>query len=289
DCIADSPPFGVTAGEDWFGCRWLWDTGTNGFMQDPKAPFICTDITQWEKQVTFPDIDKVEWERLSKPVVESYDPDRMTQLMLQTGVFERMHSLLGFEDTIMAMYDEPEAFHEFMEAITEHRVKVMKKAIRYYKPDIITNMDDYGTQNGPMMSKEMFREFIKPYTKRVIDAIHEEGVKYMHHSCGNITLLFDDMVEMGMDAITAVAPINDVDGMIAKYGDSIVWDGGMNTNGVMDVIGVSEEEVRAEARRAMQKLGRTGSYVAGGYCNSVSEKIVMDEVQKYGSKFYQYN
>ena len=286
DVIADRPPFGVQRGKDWFGVTWIWDEASAGFVQDPYEPLICDDVTKWEEQVKFPDLDAVDWEAAAG-VVAGYDPDRWTQLMLQCGIFERTHSLLGFENTFLAMYDEPEALFDLMSAITDHRIEVMKRAVQYYKPEVITNMDDYGSQNGPLMSNEMFREHILPHGKRLGAALKELGVIYQHHSCGTWDRLAPDMVEMGMRAMTAVAPTNQVDKLIKDYGDWMVFDGGMNVLGVLDYPGSTEEEVRAEARRAMDLFGPTGNYVAGGYCNRTMEQIVMDEVSKYGAAFYQ--
>ena len=286
DVIADRPQFGVTRGKDWFGVTWIWDDATAGFVQDPHVPLVCSNVTKWERQVRFPDLDAIDWEKAAAPVVAAYDPDKWTQLMLQCGIFERTHSLLGFENTFIAMYDEPNALFDLMSAITDHRIAVMKKAAKYFKPDLITNMDDYGAQNGPLMSREMFRTHILPHGKRLGNALHELGILYQHHSCGTWDKLAPDMMEMGMRSMTAVAPTIDVDWLIREYGDQLVFDGGMDVLRVLDYPGCTEEQARKEARRAMDKFGPTGNYVAGGYCNRPMEEIVIDEVMHYGRSFY---
>jgi uroporphyrinogen decarboxylase len=45
---------------------------------------------------------------------------------------------------------------------------------------------DYGTQRALLISVPMFREFLAPYLKRMIDVCHAAGVKFMLHSCGAI-------------------------------------------------------------------------------------------------------
>ena len=62
DVIADRPPFGVQRGKDWFEVTWIWDEASAGFVQDPYEPLICDDVTKWEEQVKFPDLDAVDWE-----------------------------------------------------------------------------------------------------------------------------------------------------------------------------------------------------------------------------------
>lgn len=286
EVIADRPPFGVMEGDDWFGCHWIFDEKIFGFAQDPKVPVPCTDITKWKEQVKFPDLDAIDWEGLCAPIVASYDPDRMTQLMLQCGIFERVHALCGFEDTLIAMYEEPEAFYELMEAVTDFRIEVIRRAVKYLKPDLVTNMDDYGTQSGPIMSPEMFREHILPHAIRLGKAINEMGVIYQHHTCGKFDVLMPDMIKMGMQSITAVSPANDVDMLIREYGDRLVFDGCMNNQQILDYPGCTEEMARAEARRAMDKFGPGGNYVAGGYCVKPMEEAVAREVMSYGKTFY---
>ena len=231
DVIADRPQFGVTRGKDWFGVTWIWDDATAGFVQDPHVPLVCSNVTKWERQVRFPDLDAIDWEKAAAPVVAAYDPDKWTQLMLQCGIFERTHSLL-------------------------------------------------------LMSREMFRTHILPHGKRLGNALHELGILYQHHSCGTWDKLAPDMMEMGMRSMTAVAPTNDVDWLIREYGDQLVFDGGMDVLRVLDYPGCTEEQARKEARRAMDKFGPTGNYVAGGYCNRPMEEIVIDEVMHYGRSFY---
>lgn len=49
--------------------------------------------------------------------------------------------------------------------------------------DVFYLGDDYGMQNGLLMSKNMWREFYKP---RLYGLAHDYGIKVMQHSCGNI-------------------------------------------------------------------------------------------------------
>lgn len=284
DVVADRPPFGVMEGKDWFGVKWVWDVPTTGFMQAHDQPFLCDNITKWKEQIKFPDLEAIDWERLTAPTAAQYDANRMTQTMLQCGIFERLHSLIGFEAAFLAMYTEPEALYDFMSAIADHWIAVVGKVAKHYKPDVITIMDDYGTHHGAMMSSALFREHIMPHGKRLAEAIRSKGILYMHHSCGTYDTLLDDMVEMGVQALTAIAPTNNVDAIIAKYGDRLIYDGGMNNIGVLDRSGSTDEQIKTEVRRAIDKFAPTGSYVAGGYCNRPVEEKVAAEVRTYGHR-----
>jgi len=81
---------------------------------------------------------------------------------------------------------------------------------------------DFGTQNAPFMSPDMYREFYKPFHKRINDWIHKNTPwKTFYHSCG---------VEAGVDILNPVqTSAKDMDPKILKegYGDKLVfWGGG---------------------------------------------------------------
>lgn len=287
DVVAERPVFG-NSGYDWFGCHWIYDEETHGFVQTPDIPVPVSDITKWREQVKFPDLEAIDWEnRVALSVAKLDRKGKLTKIMLESGVFERLHALVGFENAFIAMYEEPEAFHELMDAIADFRVKVINKIAKYYKPDVIMNMDDYATQTGLMMSPAMFREFIKPYAARVGKAILDNGIIYAHHSCGKVDALVGDIVEMGATMLNPVMPINDVDMLQREYGEKLVFEGGMDTQMVIDYPGATEEQIRAEVRRAIDKFAPFGNYIAAAQsCSFEREGIVLDETMKYGKDYY---
>ena len=67
----------------------------------------------------------------------------------ESGPWERFHALCGFEESLVALYEEPEAVHELMQAITDFKIAMVAKIKEYYNPDIICVLDDFGHQKGP--------------------------------------------------------------------------------------------------------------------------------------------
>ena len=64
------------------------------------------------------------------------------------GVFERLAALMGFEEALIALAEEPEACNELMTAITDYKIAFAKKVKQYYDPDLFTNYDDIATERG---------------------------------------------------------------------------------------------------------------------------------------------
>ena len=247
-------------GKDWFGVEWQ-------FVPEALAPMVkpgtqrLTDICRWKEELTFPDLDSRDWETLAE--TDKWDREnKISYIMLINGIFERTHALMGFEDALCAMYEEPEALHELIDAITEYKLRVIRIIGTYYRPDVLCFHDDYGTNDKLMMSKELWREFYKEPLRRVIDETHRQGIFYEHHSCGYIEPIFDELAELGIDAIDPLQITNPIRELKDRYQDRVTFAGGYDTQNVFDRVGVTEEEIRAEVRRTLALLAPGGSFVA---------------------------
>jgi uroporphyrinogen decarboxylase len=128
--------------------------------------------------------------------------------------------------------------------------------------DILRTADDLGTQRGLFFSPEMFRTFIKPRLKKLVDMTHSHGVKFLFHSCGAIRPLIEDLIEIGvdiLDPLQAAADGMEPQALKNAYGDRICLHGGICTQYLLP--GGTPEEVRCEVRRRLDILGRGGGFI----------------------------
>jgi len=74
--------------------------------------------------------------------------------------------------------------------------------------DILHLGDDIGMQSTPMMSVEMWRTWLKPRLKQVIDAAKSKNERTLifYHSCGFIEPFIDDLIECGIDILNPIQP-----------------------------------------------------------------------------------
>ena len=156
--------------------------------------------------------------------------------------------------------------------------------------DVINAHDDYGTNDGMFMSPDTWRELIKPELKRIVDACHECGVIYQHHSCGYIEPIVPDFVEIGVDAVdTFQASCNpNVKALKEQYGDRLTFCGGFDNMNVLDRPDVTKEETQAEYERVINDLAPGGSYVI--YPIGIAFGFIGDFLEKHfqmGMTFYQ--
>lgn len=123
---------------------------------------------------------------------------------------------------------------------------------------------DFGTQRGPFMSLDTFREFYKPYFKQINDWIHKNTAwKTFYHSCGAITTYLQDFHEAGVDILNPVQlSAAGMDGreLKEKWGDKFVfWGGGIDTQHTLP-FGTAEEVYRETAER-LQLFSQGGGFV----------------------------
>ena len=93
-------------------------------------------------------------------------------------------SFLGMQNTVLAMYEEPDALKEMLEYVSEFYLEVLKQQIYYTHPDILSMMDDDVSYLNPFFSVEMYREFFKPLQQKHIDVAHDNGMLVTRHDCG---------------------------------------------------------------------------------------------------------
>lgn len=123
---------------------------------------------------------------------------------------------------------------------------------------------DFGTQNAPFCSVEIYRELYMPYYQKMIRWIHgNTNWKVFKHSCGAVEPLIESMIETGFDILNPVqcsAAGMDPKLLKEKYGDRIVfWGGGVNTQKTLPF--GSPAEVRREVRERIEIFSQNGGFV----------------------------
>ncbi len=130
--------------------------------------------------------------------------------------------------------------------------------------DVILVNDDLGTQNGPMISPEVYRRMIKPWQKRFFAHLHGlfPGALLLH-SCGAISEFIPDLIEVGIDAINPVqisAKGMEPERLKREFGrDILFWGGGCDTQRVLNQ--GTPGQVRSEVRRNKAIFGAGGGFV----------------------------
>ncbi len=132
--------------------------------------------------------------------------------------------------------------------------------------------EDLGTQRGPRISVEMFRNRIRPVHQRFVDLAKERGLAVMIHSCGSSSWAFEDFIEMGIDAVDTLQP--EAADMAPQYlketfGDRLAFHGCISTAGPV-ARGTVEQTVE-DCRRTLEVM-----MPGGGYCFAPTHQLQDD-------------
>lgn len=264
----------------WFDLEWEFVPTAGGATVKPGSPKV-PDIAEWEKYITMPSLDDIDWDSLEKRNVSYFNSDKSNELHIPTGSWERLMSLLDVENAAVALIDEEqqEGVHRFLNAYTDLICGLINRVKDHCNIDGVLIHDDWGHQRGPFFSVDTAREMLLPYLKRITKTCHDRGLYYEQHSCGKNESFIELYIEAGVD-LYCPQTINDFDVILQKTkGSGLVI-------GMPDIPipkGLTEIETRELARKWFDKY--KDSRVAIAFL--VPNPIFSEEIYILSRKYYQ--
>lgn len=117
------------------------------------------------------------------------------------GFFWFARKLLGIEPHLYAFYDQAELMHRINTDLADWILLVIEQVCSICTPDFMTFGEDMSYNNGPMLSKDMFDKFMRPYYDRIIPVLRKHGVMPIIDSDGDITVPAHWFAAAGLDGI----------------------------------------------------------------------------------------
>jgi uroporphyrinogen decarboxylase len=185
------------------------------------------------------------------------------------SLFERAWSLRGMENLMTDFILHPDFVHELFEIITRYDLAYLDNLSRF-PVDGVYFGDDWGYQRGLMLHPDTWRHFIKPYIARLYEKTHQLGLDVFIHSCGNITAVLDDLVDIGVNVFNPFQPeVMDIEKVISTYAGRLGFYGGLS---IQDTLPFGDAgQVKSEVEH---RLGLARAY--GGYIVSPSHDMPPD-------------
>lgn len=123
---------------------------------------------------------------------------------------------------------------------------------------------DFGTQRGPFISVDAYKDLFQPYHKRVNELIHRRSNwKTFIHSCGSVYRLIPHFIEAGFDILNPVqcsAAEMDARTLKREFGrDLVFWGGGVDTQQTISF--GTPAQVYQEVRERIDIFNRDGGFV----------------------------
>jgi uroporphyrinogen decarboxylase len=219
--------------------------------------------------------------------VKSLHPDFPVYGSICEG-HEMLWRIIGLKNVMLWIGLYPDEIGRFVERIIEFVVEMTKAQIEAADGllDGMVIWGDVAYRKSLFFSPNYWRRYFKPGIKAIVEVCHEHGLPVIYHGCGNVSDIFEDFIETGVDAynpLEAKAGLDVVD-LRRKYGHHIAFCGNMD---VMAWAHSSQEELK---RIVLTKLNAAKG---GGYIfqsdHSVPSNVsgqnydyVVKLVRKYG-------
>jgi uroporphyrinogen decarboxylase len=194
---------------------------------------------------------------------------------LAGGIIEMANSIRGHQNFFMDMASNQDFAEALLDRITDFFEAFYEKALTAAGKDIdiVFFGDDYGMQSNMIISPRMWRKMIKPRLARLIAKIKNTADVYFQlHSCGAISPIIGDLVEIGVDILNPLQPNAvgmDLPAIKETYGDQLIFHGVVDQQSVLPAGSV--DDVREEVKTRLRQMAP-----GGGYILAVSPNIQAD-------------
>jgi len=158
--------------QDWAGRHVLYFKGRrDGFMPE-YLDHPVKDMATWEEHCRWR-MDPATPQRyadLEKRMAQAADEARQGHIICQNlvGGYMYLRSLIGPEELLYAVHDQPELIHACMKTWLELADAVIARHQEYVTIDELFLAEDICYNHGPLISPEMMREFLFPYYQQLI-------------------------------------------------------------------------------------------------------------------------
>jgi len=279
-----------------FGIQWHRKVRNDKFGVDEaiSGPFAGEGIT-------IDDILAFDW---PSPDFFDFTPlsaecDQYADKIIVGGLWSAIHGdsfrMMGFENFLLNIAMDRPLVKALVDRVTEFYLEVNR---RYFeavkgKMDIFFMGNDFGSQNGLLMSEEDWHDLYYENYKKLIQLAHDYGFKVMVHSCGSITPLIPYLIELGVDILDPVQiTTKDMDpkSLSSKFGNRIVFHGAVDTQNVLPFGSVTD--VDEHCTMLIRELNTYGNFIVAP-CNNIlpgtpypNITAIYKTVQAFRNKFY---
>ncbi len=174
---------------------------------------------------------------------------------------EQLWRMIGHQNVYYKMAEDPVRLARFAERLGDFLVGIVEGQVAAVG-DKLTGIyvwGDVACRQGMMFSPNYWREVHKPQLRRICDAIHAAGLKIIYHGCGNASAVFEDLIEVGVDAYNPleVKAGLDVVELKRRFGDRWAFNGNIDVR-VLETN--DRDKVRREVLRKLE-AAQGGGYI----------------------------
>ena len=241
-------------------------TGQRYWQDEETGP-----IQSWAdfEAYPWPTLDKVSFAGIE--YLNAVVPEGMKVSVNLPGILENASWLMGLQSFSYALADQPDLIKAICEKVGEIVIATADRAAAYDNVGMLFLGDDMGFYSGTLVSPRTLREYIFPYHRRLVEAVHARDKVMLLHSCGNLRKVMDDIIDVGFDAKQSFEDkIMPAEEAYRAWGDRVSIVGGLD----IDLLARGcEDEVRRRTRQVLETCGVKGTGFCLGTGNTVANYV----------------
>jgi uroporphyrinogen decarboxylase len=255
------------------------------YWDNTHNPLKGTDIDDL-KSYKWPDPESIDYTILDEYEARARDLYENTDYIICAehpvyGIFELGCWMCGFDDFLIKMVLDTDYVKYFFEKVFQYQSRIIeiyyKKIGRYIH--YTSSGDDFATQNSLFMSGDMFRSLIKPYfSERIRLTRKYTDAAFLHHSCGCVHDIIDDLIDSGVQILNPIQPVNEKMQpavLKSKFGSRIVFHGGLDTQTVLPF--GSRESIEESVNNLLSVMEKDGGYIFAA-AHNIQEDVPPENV-----------
>ena len=193
-------------------------------------------------------------------------------------LFERMHALRGFENTLLDLYADPERIGWLADRIVDFDLGIIRNIHERFGNRIqgFGFTDDWGTERDLFISPELWAAFFKPRYKRIFDACHAQGWHVWMHSCGKVNDIIEPLIDIGLNVINLQQPrALGIEKIGARYRGRICFESLCDIQHTLPFKGATE--IREEAHLLLEQWATPeGGFILSDYGDANAIGVAFD-------------
>jgi uroporphyrinogen decarboxylase len=182
-------------------------------------------------------------------------------------LFERMHSLHGFSNTLVDLVLGDEQIEMLADKIVEYDLALIDNISHRFPGCIhaVKFTDDWGTEQSSIISPQLWQVFFADRYRRITEAMHNVGWFTWLHTCGCVTKLVDDLIQAGVDVLNLQQPrVLGIKTFGERYAGRVCFEAMCDIQHTLPFKNV--EEIEEEARLLLEYWTTAeGGFILGDY------------------------
>jgi hypothetical protein len=275
--------------DDW-GC--LWETREDGIT----GTVTHHPLADWSdfKNYSAPDpnicmgIGPIDWNQVAANIDRAKEKGKLVRGGLRHGhTFLQLCDIRGYENLIFDMADNIPELLKLIKIIEDFNMSIVKHYLDF-GVEWMGYPEDLGMQNGPMLSPDHFKKYIKPSYQRLMTPAREKGTIVHMHSDGHLHDLIDDIIDGGVDVLNMQDLVNGIDWIADRFAGKICIDIDIDRQRITSK--GTPQQIDTLIREEVEKIGskKGGLMMIYGLYPGVpleNVKAIMDAMEEYASYY----